>query len=303
MHALANPHLLLTITTLIWAGNAIAGKFALGHVSPMILTLGRWGLALLIISVIARKQIIADWPIIRKNWLYLLLMGGVGYTAFNYCLYSAAQYTSAINITLEQSAMPIIIFILSFLIYRTGVTWMQLFGYGLTFIGVLVTVSAGDPLSLLNADGAGINRGDIIMFFAALFYGGYSAGLKSKPQMHWQSFLAALVAAALIVAVIGAVFEFQAGNAQFPVTTQGIAVVIFAGIFPSLVSQGFFIKGVEAFGANIAGLYINLVPVFGALLAVLLLGETLYLFHAVAFVLVVGGILIAQQKKLSAGPS
>lgn len=298
MHILANPHLLLTVTTLIWAGNAIAGKFALGHVSPMVLTMGRWGIAFVIIAVIAREQIQKDWPTIKKHWLYFLLMGGIGYTAFNAALYSAAKYTTAINITLEQSAMPIIIFALNFLIYRTRITWVQLVGYSLTLLGVLVTVSAGDFVSLFDNQGAGINRGDIIMFFAALFYGGYSVGLSSKPTMHWQSFLAALIGAAFICSIVGVAFEHHAGDAQFPSTTQGFLVMLFTGIFPSLVSQGFFIKGVEAFGANIAGLYINLVPVFGALLAVLLLGEQLHIFHAVAFVLVVGGILIAQRQSV-----
>ena len=295
MTLLRNPHLLLILTTLIWSGNAVAGKFAVGHVSPMILTVGRWGIALAIIAWIARDRLKQDWAVIRQNWIYLMLMGGFGYTAFNYCLYSALQYTSAINVTLEQSAMPVIIFVLNYLIYRTGVTWLQILGYAVTLIGVVVTVSAGMPFSLFNGNGPDLNRGDLFMLAAAIFYGSYSVGLRAKPQMHWQSFLTALIAAALIFAIVGAVGEFLAGNAALPQTTQGYLVVLYAGIFPSLVAQGFFIKGVEAFGANIAGLYINLVPVFGALLAVLLLGETLYLFHAVAFVLVAGGIMIAQR--------
>ena len=144
----------------------------------------------------------------------------------------------------------------------------------------------------LRVDRAPVNR----LMGAAICYGGYSVALRSKPKIHWMSFLAALVAGAWIFAVIGTAFEYAAGNLQVPFTEQGIAVVLYAGIFPSLVAQGLYIKGVEAFGANIAGLYINLVPVFGALLAVLLLGEQLYLFHAVAFVLVVGGIMIAQKQ-------
>ncbi len=296
MSTLRNPHLLLIITTLIWGGNAVAGKFAVGHVSPMMLTCLRWGIALVIISWIAREQLQKDLPVIKQNWLYLALMGGFGYTAFNYTLYSAVQYTSAINVALEQSAMPVIIFVLSYVIYRTGITWLQIFGFLLTMVGVAVIVSSGAPLSLLNGDTSTFNRGDLFMAFAALFYGGYSVGLRSKPQMHWQSLLATLIAAAFVFALIGVSVEFWAGNTILPTTTQGYLVVLFTGIFPSLVSQGFFIKGVEALGANIAGLYINLVPVFGALLAVLLLGESLYLFHALAFVLVASGIMIAQHK-------
>lgn len=288
--------MLLAITTFIWGGNAIAGKFAVGHISPMVLTLMRWGIALMIVTVIARPHLKADWQQIKKHWVYLLLMGGFGYTAFNFFLYSALQYQSAINVTLEQSAMPVIIFVLNLVIYRIGVRWVQIVGYALTLLGVLVVVSGGDPLSLLTGEAKQLNRGDLFMLGAALTYGGYSVALKSKPQMHWLSFLTALVAPALLFSVLGVALESQQGGALWPVTLQGWLVALFAGIFPSLVSQGFFIKGVEALGANAAGLYINLVPVFGALLAVALLGETLFAFHAIAFVLVVGGITIAQRQ-------
>ncbi|MEM8750583.1 MAG: DMT family transporter [Pseudomonadota bacterium] len=302
MNALRNPHLLLTITVFIWGGNAVAGKFAVGHISPMVLTLSRWAIALAIVAAFAKPHMQRDWAAIRTHWVYLLLMGGIGYTAFNFFLYSALQYTSAINVALEQSAMPVVIFVLNYLIYRTGITWLQVCGYLLTLVGVIVTVSAGDPLALITGDGGtGVNRGDILMIGAALCYGGYSVALRSKPQMHWLSFLTCLVAGALLFSVFGVAFEYALGNAQMPTTLQGYLVALYAGIFPSLVAQGFFIAGVAALGANRAGLYINLVPVFAALLAVSLLSEKLQLFHAVAFVLVVGGIMIAQRNAKQAG--
>ncbi|MCJ8308461.1 MAG: DMT family transporter [Hyphomicrobiales bacterium] len=302
MTLLRNPHLLLMLTAIFWSGNAIAGKFAVGHVSPMMLTMARWALALAIMVAIAQEPLRRDWPTLRKHWVYLLLMGGFGYTAFNFFLYSALKHISAINVTLEQSAMPLVIFVLNYLIYRTGITWLQIFGFIVTTLGVVVIVSSGDPYGLLFADGglSGLNIGDLFMLGAAICYGGYSAALRSKPQMHWMSFLTGLIAGALVFAIGGAVFEYQTGQLQVPQTAQGMLVILYAGIFPSLLSQGFFIKGVEAFGANVAGLYINLVPIFGAILAVVLLGEQLYLFHALAFLLVVGGIMIAQHKPAAA---
>ncbi len=295
MSIFKNPHLLLAITTFIWAGNAIAGKYAVGHVSPMMLTFFRWAIALAVISPFAVNHIKTDWAAIKANWIYLLLMGGFGYTAFNFFLYSGLQYTSAINVALEQSAMPVVIFVLNYLIYKTGITWLQVVGYLLTLIGVLVTVSAGDPFGMLTSQTTGINRGDVLMLGAAICYGGYSVALRAKPDMHWISLLTSLVAGALLFSIVGVGVEYGSGNSTVPVTLQGILVCIYAGIFPSLVSQGFFIVGVGALGANRAGLYINLVPVFAALLAVSLLGEELHLFHALAFVLVVGGILLAQR--------
>lgn len=295
LSALRNPHLLLAVTAFIWGGNAVAGKFAVGHVSPMILTCLRWAIASGLATYFAYPHLRRDWPKIRKHWLYLLLMGGIGYTVFNFFLYSALKHTSPINVTLEQSAMPVVIFVLTFLIYRIGVHGMQLAGYSLTVIGVLVVVSAGEPLSFIASGGAGLNRGDVLMLGAALAYGGYSAFLRSKPELHWLSFLTCLIAAALVFSLVGAAIEIRFGDPILPVTTQGWLVVLYAGIFPSLVAQGCFIQGVEKLGANTAGLYINLVPVSGALLSVLLLGDTLYFYHAIAFVLVVGGITLAQQ--------
>ncbi|MEM1318350.1 MAG: DMT family transporter, partial [Pseudomonadota bacterium] len=266
-------------------------------ISPMVLTFFRWAIALAIIGFIAKDRIREDWPTIKANWLYLLLMGGIGYTVFNFALYSALQTISAINVTLYQSAMPVVIFVVNLILYRIGIRWLQVVGYLLTLVGVAVTVTAGDPLALFAGEGQPWAAGDLFMLIAALAYGGYSAVLRSKPQMHWQSFLTALVAAALLFATLGAAIEHSQGAALWPVTLQGWLVAFYAGIFPSLVSQGLFIKGVEALGANLAGLFINMVPVWGAILSVLLLGEGLYLFHAVAFALVVGGITMAQRER------
>lgn len=261
----------------------------------MVLTCMRWGIALSLVSLFAWPHLRRDWPKIRERWLYLLLMGGVGYTVFNFFLYSALRFTSPINVTLHQSAMPVVIFVASFLIYRIGVRWVQVLGYALTALGVLIVVSSGQPIAFLAQGGEGLNRGDVLMAGAAIAYGTYSALLRSKPELHWLSFLTCLIAAALLFSLFGVVAEARLGEVTFPVTPQGWLVVLYAGIFPSLVSQGFFINGVEKLGANVAGLYINLVPVFGAILSVLLLGENLHLFHAIAFLFVVGGISLAQR--------
>ena len=290
-----NPHFLLALTALIWSGNAIAGRFAVGHISPMVLTACRWGLALFLVSLLARRHLKTDWSKIKQNWLYLLLMGGIGYTGFNFFLYSALQHTSAINVTLEQTAMPMLVFLFSYICFRVPISAFHIIGYALTLIGVLVVVSNGDPAGFFSGRSMTLNRGDVMMLGAALAYSGYSTALRLKPDLHWLSFLWALVAAALVFSVFGVIFEEWAGQTIYPVTLQGVAVATFAGIFPSLIAQGLFIVGVERLGANAAAIYINLVPVFGAILAVTILGEGVYLFHAVAFILVAGGVMLAQQ--------
>lgn len=288
------PHLLLVLTVSIWAGNAIAGKFAIGHISPMVLTFARWSLAFLIVSAFAHKQIRQDWPLIRKNAAYLLIMGTFGYSGFNILLYSALHHTTAINVAIEQSAMPLMIFLGSLLLYRQTFGWFQIVGFTLTLIGVAVVITGGE-LSKLSAQT--FNRGDVMMFFAALCYSAYSIGLKQKPEMHWLSLLTALFAGALVSSVAAMAWEVNSGEAIFPSTTTGIAVVAFTAIFPSIVAQASFIEGVGKLGANAAGIYINLLPVFAAIFAVFLLNETFGLFHVVALILVIAGITLVQRNK------
>ncbi len=290
--ASGNAALLLTLTTLIWGGNAVAGKFAVGEVSPFILTAARWTLASLILGLIAHRHIAGDWPVIHRNLGYLFAMGACGFAGFNGLLYTSLHYTTAINVTIIQAGMPMFIFILNFAVFRIATGIGQAVGYSLTLAGVLLTAAAGDVTQL---SGLAVNRGDLIMCAAAFIYAGYSVALRSKPRMHWLSFLTALITAAAITSLFMAGYEVATATAVWPHSLTGWTVVLYTAIFPSIVAQGFFIRGVELLGGNTAGLFLNLVPIFGALLAVLLLGEAFHLHHAAAIALVIGGIVLAQR--------
>ena len=290
-----NPHFLLILTALGWAGNAIAGKYALGHISPMALTFLRWCFALAVLLPFSWRFVRADWKLIRENIPYLILMGGFGYTVFNISLYSALHFTSAMNVTIEQTAMPLFIFAMNFALYRARVSVWPPLGYGLTFIGVLVTATHGAPLAFFEKGLSGFNIGDAIMIFGGLFYAAHCIGLTRKPAIHPLSFLTALTLGAILFAAFAALYEELAGQSQWPQTAEAFGVIAYTGIVPALVSQGFFVYGVAALGANRASLYINLVPVFAALMAVFLLGESLHPYHFLAFALVAGGLFIASK--------
>lgn len=292
-----NPHILLLITVLGWAGNAIAGKYAVGHISPMMLTFLRWFIAFIVLSMFAWRGIRQDWHILRNHLFYFFLMGSFGYASFNFLLYSSLHYTSSINVAIEQTAMPLFIFFLNFLLYRTKATVWQMVGYWLTFIGVIVAVTHGNPFSLFTQTTA-LNRGDLLMLIAALFYSGYSVGLRHQPSIRFSSFLAAMIAGGVIFSLLGLAYEVIVDQFLFPATLQGWSVVLYTGIVPSLVSQGCFIMGVAALGANRAGLYINFLPVMTALLAVVLLHDNLHFYHLFAFLLTASGVTIAAYKHL-----
>ena len=287
-----NATVLLTLTTLIWGGNAVAGKFAVGEISPFLLTAARWVLAAAVLLVFAHRHLVHDWPIIKTRLPYLFLMGACGFAGFNGLLYSSLQYTTAINVTIIQAGMPMFIFILNFVLFRLHVHWAQVAGYSLTLVGVLLTAVAGDFSQFATL---AINRGDVIMVGAAFVYALYSVFLRSKPQMHWLSFLSVLIVAAAITSIFMAGYEATTEQFIWPRSVTGWVVVFYTALLPSIVAQGFFIRGVELIGGNTAGMFLNLVPIFGAFLAVLLLGEVFQLYHAVAIALVISGIAIARR--------
>jgi drug/metabolite transporter (DMT)-like permease len=288
----ANATLLLTLTMLFWGGNAVAGKFAVGEVSPFILTAARWLLAAAILLFIARNQLRRDWPAIRNRLPYLFMLGAFGFAIFNVMLYSSLNYTTAINVTILQSAMPMMVFILNFLVFRTRLHWAQVFGYTVTLAGVVLTASAGDITQLA---GFSLNKGDILMLLATFVYAAYSVALRSRPNIHWLSFITILVCSASLTSLVVATVEIADGSAIWPTSFTAWAVILYTTIFPSIIGQVFFARGVELFGSNRAGIFVNLVPIFGSILAVLLLGEQFHLYHGVALALVIGGITIAQN--------
>jgi drug/metabolite transporter (DMT)-like permease len=291
--ATGKAYLFLTITAMIWGGNAVAGKLAVGHVSPFLLTLVRWIIALVLILAISVPQLRKDWPVMRRHMPYLFIMGATGFTGFNVLLYSALHYTSAINAVIEQAGMPFVIFVVNFVIFRMRVSLGQVAGFMLTLCGIALTAANGDLSSLLALE---LNFGDLLMLFAVLIYSAYTVGLRFKPEVHWKSMMAATALGAMVAAVPLALYEWWGGTAQMP-DAYGWGVVAFIAIFPSLFAQTLFVRGVEIIGSNRGGLFINLVPIFGMLMSIVLIGEPLHPYHIISLVLVLGGIIIAERNR------
>lgn len=282
---------LLFFTTLFWAGNAVAGKLAVGHVSPMTLTLMRWTMAFSIMALLGGAQLYRDWEKVVPKLPVLLAYGVAGFTGFNIALYSALNHTSAINVTIEQGAIPLLIFIGNFILFRIKVTFGQLFGFGLTLVGVILVASGG---SLANLLALKFNQGDLWMVVAGLFYAGYSIALRYKPDVHWKSLMVVMAFAALVTAIPFAMWELSTQAGIFP-DGRGWIIAAYTAVFPAIVCQVFYIKGVDLIGPNRAGLFINLIPILGTILAVVILGETFGWHHGVALLLVIGGIMIAER--------
>lgn len=261
----------------------------------MALTCLRWVIVVAILLPLKRRDLVAAWPVLAAHWRSVLAMGTLGFTAFNALFYVAAHHTSAVNLTIIQGSIPVIVLIGSALFFATTIRLLQILGMAVTMAGVLLVASRGDLEALL---GLAFNVGDLMMIFACTFYAGYTLGLRTRPAVPGFVYFTALAVVAFVTTIPLLVYEIATGTVQWP-TPAGFGILLYVGIFPSLLSQLLFMRGVELIGPARAGLFVNLVPVFGALLAVMILGEPFRWYHAAALVLVLGGIWLSERGRVA----
>ena len=284
--AYSSAPFLLFLATLGWGSNTIASRLAVGEVSPMLLIFFRWGFVVVILLSLYWRQMIDEWPIIRPRLKWLLIMGGCGLSLFNAFFYIAAHSTTAVNLGIIQSTMPGMILLGSFMFFGDRINRLQFSGLLLTLLGVGVIVTQGSLEQLMQLT---FNHGDLLMIFACSFYAMYTVGLKSRPKISGMVMLAYFSVAAFLMTIPLMIFESFIYGTLMP-GVKGFAIVFYIAMVPSFLSQIFFMRGVDLIGPGSAGLYANLVPIFSAIMAVLLLSEEFALFHLAAMLLVFGGI-------------
>ncbi|HEY4201838.1 MAG TPA: DMT family transporter [Devosiaceae bacterium] len=292
---LDRPYVLVVLAPLFWGGNMVAGKLAVGQVDPYTLSVLRWLGALLITLPFAWRPLQKDWPVLRRHWPILALYGALGYTTFNVLMYLAAYFTSAVNSSIEQALIPVLVMIANFLVFGVRAKALQIVGVVITIIGIAITASHGDFGRVLALT---INQGDALVVLACVAYAIYSLALRFRPPIHWMSFLVATFVAALVTGYIFQVFFGGGALAILPgvehTTPLGWLIIVYVAFFPSVLSQLFYARGVELIGPNRASLFINLIPVFGTLLSLLVLSEPLETYHLVTAALVLIGIVLAE---------
>ena len=292
MKILKNPHFLLTLTSVFWAFNTIAGRAAVGEISPLLIVSVRWFFVSIILTILCRNQLKEIWKILSKRIKWLIIMGLFGFTGFNSAYYIAAHDTIAINLGLVQGTMPAFIIIIAWIWLQEKINFTQLLGVLITFIAVLVVVSSGNLTTLLSLE---LNNGDIVMIFACTLYAVYAVGLRKKPEIGALSLLTFFAYVAFLGSLPGLLYEISSNQLILP-GLKGCIILGVIIIFPSFLAQIFFMKGVEKIGPARSGLYTNLVPVFSSILAVFFLGENFEFYHLLSLSMIFCGIYLFENK-------
>jgi drug/metabolite transporter (DMT)-like permease len=294
---LANqPYLLLCITAMGWAGNAIVGRLAAGHIPPATLAFLRWGLAFLIILPFAWKHLVQDWGAIRARLGTMILLSVTGIGAFTYLQYWALEYTTALNTLLLQSAGPLFVALWSLILLGIRLTPAQAFGIAVSLVGVLVILLHGDLAALASIE---FNKGDIIFTVAMAIFGFYSALSVKRPQIHGLSFVAFTFAGGSACMVPFLIWELVS-RPLMQLDTANLLTLGYVAVFPSTLAYLCFNRGLQLIGANRTAPFFHVVPVFGSVMAMVFLGERPQLFHVIGFALVLSGVFVASRKPVNA---
>ncbi len=282
-----SPYLLLSLSPLFWACNWIIGRGLHADIPPMAMTFFRWLFAILIMAPFAWPHVRRDWPVLRAHWKTMLALGLIGVGTHNGLAYLGLNYTTATNGVILNSFIPIMIIALSWVVLRERLAAAQVAGVMVSLAGVLTILSKGSIDTLL---GFHVNVGDLFIILSMAMWAAYTIGLRWRPKgVNVLSFL-------LVVAVIGDLgvvpllfWEMALGRyIQWSWTVVGALVAV--GVFSSVLAYIFWNRGVEAVGANVAGLFVHLMPVYGVLLAWLFLGERTELYHLAGIALILAGI-------------
>jgi drug/metabolite transporter (DMT)-like permease len=291
---LANqPYLLLTITSLCWAGNAIVGRLAAGHIPPVTLSFLRWSLAFLIILPFTWKHLVRDWAAIRGRLGTMIVLSVTGIGVFNTLQYWALEYTQALNTLLLQSAGPLFVAVWSLILLGVRLTLAQAGGILLSMAGVLVILLHGDPTALASI---AFNKGDLIFMVAIFIFGLYSVLTLKRPNIHGLSFVGFTFGAGAACLIPALIWELVS-RPLMQLNTANLLTLFYVAVFPSIVAYLCFNRGVQLIGANRAAPFFHVVPVFGSAMAIAFLGERPQLFHVVGFALVLTGVFVASRKQ------
>lgn len=296
-----SPYILLLLATCIWGGNFVAGKALVLHIPPITLAALRWCIAGLCLLPFFGKE---TWKLrasFLRKWKIVVFLSVTGVAGFNTLTYVAVQYTGSINASLMNSATPIIVVILTWLVMRERFAWSALPGILISMAGVSWIISRGSLTALLHLS---FNKGDLLMLVAVLCWALYSVGMKKVGASFPSSpLLFAQVVVALVLLVPLSFVEWAVISPQISWNSTLISGILYIGIFASIVAFLSWNRAIELIGPQRCAGFLNFIPMFSAIFATAFTGESLKLYHLIGAVWIVIGVYLTNytmKKRLSA---
>ena len=287
------PYLLLVLTTLFWSGNFVISRGMHAEIPPLALSFWRWTIAFLILSCFAVRHLWEQRDVARKHFRFIAIQGVLGVGGFNTFVYLAVQSTTAINAVLVNSCIPVLIAVFSWVLYREVMSPRQCLGVLVSLSGVLLIIAKGDVGALFAVR---FNPGDLLVFFAAILWALYSANLRRYPkELHPFAFQSGIVIVGLACIAPFYLGELASGKGFMP-SGPTLMTLLYVAVFASVLAFIFWNRAVRTVGANKAGPFIHLMPVFSTVLAVLFLGEKLWFYHYQGAALIFLGIVMTTVK-------
>ncbi|WP_155593984.1 DMT family transporter [Lysinibacillus cavernae] len=283
------PYALLLLATLLWGGNFVIGRAVSGNIPPLTLAFLRWCVAFIVFSPIALRQLKREWPMLKEHWFIVLILSLTGVAAFNTLVYIGLHYTTSINASLMNAFTPIMIYILSFIFLKEKLSIFQLLGTVLSLSGVVFIITGGSLASIVDFT---FNRGDLIVIAAVFCWSVYSLLIKQyATRLPGQSTFIITIGLGAIVLFPFYLYETNTISIHWEWST--IAAILYVGIFASIVAFLCWNNGVVQLGASKASIYLNFIPVFASIFAVLFLEEQLHTFQLIGGLAVVAGVILS----------
>ncbi|WP_223066864.1 DMT family transporter [Paenibacillus caui] len=288
---------LLVLANLFWAGNYVFGKYVVAEMTPVQMTFTRWLIAILLLFPLAQWLEQPQWKSVWKEWKMLLLLSLLGIIGYNLLLYEALRFTTSLEAALVNAINPAMIAILAFWLLKEKLSLLNSFGIAISLIGVLLVLTRGHLLQIFQIH---YNWGELMMLLAITVWSFYT--LLGRKMKHVPPIAGTAVSATLGLTVLAPFF--LASGFSFRLGTQAAIGIVYIALFPSVCSFVFWNSAIRQVGASHAGIFLNLIAVFTAILS-LLLGETITVPQLVGGLLVIFGVYLTNKKrgKPSASPN
>ena len=289
-------YLLLTLSALFWAGNFIVGKFAtLFESPPLTLNVFRWLSVWIILMPFTYKEIYNNLSYIKKNWLIISFMGIITISTFNSVVYFALNYTQVINAVLVLAAIPAATIIFSSLMNVERTNFFQLLGLFLSIIGIGSIISNGDTQKIISLN---FNKGDVWMLVCVITWALYSTLLKKNKFKFSQFTLIQLMVTAGLIFLIPQLMYEKSIGLEVNFNKAFFIILFYVVVFPAIAAYYCWQKGVEIIGPNRATMFIQLMPLFSAAMAIIIFKEKFELYHFVGAVFILSGIYLSNKKNI-----